>query len=94
MEKPAVKVYVQVEVSFDDMGRMHPRRILWEDGRSYEVDRVLDMRPASAARAGGQGDRYTVRLHGRETYLFFEHSPDPCDPITGRWFVERREGQI
>ena len=93
MEKPPVKVYVQVEVCFDDQGRMRPQRITWEDGRAYEVDRVLDVRPANAARAGGQGDRYTVRLLGRETYLFFEHSTDPCGPVTGRWFVERREGQ-
>ena len=42
---------------------------------------------------GGQGDRYTIRMAGRETYLFFEHSADFGNPIPGRWFVERRECQ-
>ena len=49
----AIKVYVPVEVSFDEKGRMYPRRIHWEDGQTYDVDRILDARPAYAARAGG-----------------------------------------
>ena len=87
-----IKVYVPVEVAFEEDGRMFPRRVLWEDGRTYTVDRVLDMRPAHAARAGGQGDRYTVRVNGHETYLFFEHAPDSGGAVMGRWFVERKEG--
>lgn len=45
-----VKVYVGVDVAFDDSGRMHPRVIHWEDGSRYKIDRVLDVRPAPAAR--------------------------------------------
>ena len=48
------------------------------------------MRPAAAQKAGGQGDRYTVRIGGRESYLFFERGTAK-DPFVGRWFVERRE---
>lgn len=86
-----IKVYVPVTVAFDGQGRMFPRAIVWEDGEVYEIDKVLNVRPSYAARAGGQGDRYTVRLRGRETYIFFEHSADFGSPILGRWFVERRE---
>lgn len=86
-----IKVYVPVKVAFDELGRMFPRAIEWEDGEVYEIDKVLNVRPAYAERAGGQGDRYTVRMRGKETYLFFEHSTDFGSPITGRWFVERRE---
>lgn len=89
-EKP-VKVYVAVQVAFGEDGRMYPRAIRWEDDKVYEIDRVLGIRPSYAARAGGQGDRYTVRMKGKETYLFFEHSADFGDTIPGRWFVERRE---
>ena len=87
----AVKVYVPVKVAFDESGRMFPRAIVWEDGKVYEVDKLLDVRPSYAARAGGQGDRYTIRMKGQETYIFFEHSADFGSSITGRWFVERRE---
>ena len=70
---------------------MCPRLIHWEDGKTYEVDRVLDVRPAPAARAGGQGDRYTIRMNNQETHIFFEHNSDYGSAIPGRWFVERRE---
>ena len=52
-----------------------------EDGRSFEVDRLLDVRWASARDAGGQGMRYTCRVRGRQVYLFEDE---------GRWFVEAR----
>ena len=86
----SVKVYVRVNVVFGEDGEMHPRSLRWEDGRVYPIDRVLDVRPSGAAKAGGHGDRYTVRIGGRETYLFFEHSVDGDDAAPGRWFVERR----
>ncbi len=89
-QKP-IKVYVPVEVTFDENGHMYPRLIHWEDGKTYEIDRILDVRPAPAARAGGQGDRYTIRMNNQETYIFFEHNPDYGGSIPGRWFVERRE---
>ena len=86
----AIKTYVQVTVDFDHNGTMHPTSILWEDGTHYEIDRVLDIRPAYAARAGGQGDRYTIRLGEQVTYLFFEHDVDYGSHRPGRWFVERK----
>lgn len=48
-----------------------PIQITWEDGRKYSIDRVLDIRPAAAMKAGDQGDRYTIRVLGKNTYLFF-----------------------
>ncbi len=41
-------------------------------------------------RAGGQGDRYTVRIGGRQSFLFFERSASQTGSRIGRWFVERR----
>ena len=90
MEPIAVKVYVPVEVQFDEEGSMHPVSILWEDGKLYPIDKVTDIRPAPALRAGGQGDRYTVWIGGRSSYLFFERRPFPSGCSLGRWFVERR----
>ena len=75
------KVFVQVLVLFDEAGTMTPKSIRWEDGRVFSIDRILDIRPAASLKAGGQGIRYTCRILGKQTYLFFE---DPA------WFVERR----
>ncbi len=85
-----LKVYVPVEVGFDADGRMIPRSITWEDGTTYAIDKVTDIRPAPAMKAGGQGDRYTVWIGGRQSYLFFERYASVSGCNLGKWFVERR----
>jgi len=84
------KVYVDVSTLFDKDGRMMPKYLIWEDGKRYEIDRVTDMRPAPARKAGGYGDWYTIRVNGSERYLFFEHNTAVDDPAPGKWFVERK----
>ena len=86
-----IKVYVAVNTEFTADGIMLPREITWEDGEKFEVDRVLDIRQAAAMKAGGQGDRYTIRINGKQTYLFFERSASLTGNNIGRWFVERRQ---
>lgn len=88
-DKPS-KVYVAVKADFREDGVMLPREITWEDGRRYKIDRVADIRQAAALKAGGQGDRYTVIINGRQSYLFFECSTALAGNNIGRWFVERR----
>ncbi len=85
-----LKVYVAVKADFNENGIMLPREITWEDGTKYVIDRVLDIRQAAAMKAGGQGDRYTVRIGGKQSYLFFERSASQTGNQLGRWFVERR----
>ena len=85
------KVYVKVTAAFGSDGKLTPLSLIWEDGQEYTIDRVLDMRPSPALKAGGQGDRYTIRTSGKESYLFFERSPKITDLNLGRWFVERRQ---
>lgn len=84
------RVYMDVDATFDKDGRILPRALVWEDGRRYEIDRVVGVRPAMAARAGSGGDRYTIIVRGRESYLFFERSAELTGSRLGRWFVERR----
>lgn len=84
------KVYVGVRAAFDSEGRMLPKEITWEDGTIYEIDRILDIRQAAAMKAGGQGDRYTISVRGKQSYLFFERSATISGNNIGRWFVERR----
>jgi hypothetical protein len=73
------KKYVEVTARFDTEGRIIPLKILWEDGSSFFVDKVLDIRPAASLKAGGAGIRYTCRINNLEKYLFLEEN---------RWFVE------
>jgi len=95
MEKiRGVKVNVQVTVEFRANGVMVPREIIWIDENGerirYPIERVRDVCQAAAERAGGQGDRYTIQVNGRETYLFFERSASMSGRVVGTWFVERR----
>lgn len=90
MESGNSKVYVPVEAAFDASGKVTPRSLIWLDGRSYAIDRVLDVRRAVSAKVGSGGDRYTIMVKGKRSYLFFEHNPRPGDTVTGRWFVERK----
>lgn len=75
------KRYVEVLASTDEEGRVTPVAVTWEDGRKFEIDRVLDMRQAASLKVGGTGVRYLVRIGQATTYLFYE------DP---RWFVEEK----
>ena len=85
-----IKVYVEVDASFREDGYMLPRSLVWEDGKVYKIDRVTDIRQAAAMKAGGQGDRYTIIVNGKQSYLFFERSTNLSGNVIGRWFVERK----
>ena len=89
MEMP-VKAYVNMTVSFDESGRIKPRSLAWEDGRKYVMEKLLDCKPAAAMRADGQVERFTVRINGHESYLFFERSTQVSGDLLGKWFLERR----
>lgn len=75
------KRYVPVIVRFEADGKLRPLAIQFDEAHSYPVDQVLDVRRAACQSVGGVGDRYTCRIRGRESYLWFEK---------GRWFVAAR----
>ena len=85
-----IKVYVDVDVSIRQDGFMTPKSLVWEDGTRYFIDKVTDIRQAAAMKAGGQGDRYTIIINGKQSYLFFERSANMSGNVIGRWFVERK----
>jgi len=82
------RVYVGMRVSFSEDGNMTPVAIKWEDGRVFEIARVLDVRRAASA-AGSMGVRYTVKVAGQARRLFFED--DWSETGRPRWFIERAE---
>ena len=86
----AYKAYIEVAVKFKPDGTMEPTAIVWEDGISYEVNRVISVRSGYAAKAGGQGDRYVVQVNGHQTCIYFERSTNITGKVIGRWFAERK----
>ena len=75
--------YVEVYAVFEPDGRIKPLSLTWDDGESYEVDRILDVRQAAALKAGGNGLRYTCLFGGTQRYLLLQED--------NRWFVELKE---
>lgn len=73
------RVNVEVGAVFSREGRITPVMLWWPDGRSFSIDRVLDVRRAASLKGGGIGLRYTCRIRGKERYLFYENPT---------WFVE------
>ncbi len=76
------KVFVDVIVKFTSDGQKIPLTVIWEDGRKFEVDKVLDIRKAASLKVGGQGLRYRCRIMGKETFLWLEED---------KWFVEAKQ---
>ncbi len=81
MKDLARKVYVDVILKNKKEGIIRPLSITWEDGMTYDVDRVKHICKAASTKVGGCGTRYTVVIEGKETYLFHEDD---------RWFVEAK----
>ena len=76
-----IKVYVEVLLRVDEEGKKHPLCIIWDDGRKFIVDKVLDVRRACASKVGGTAIRYTIRIGQKLTFLYEDE---------GKWFVESK----
>lgn len=61
-------------------GQAIPKTIIWEDGRKFPIDKVLDIRKAAATKCGGIGIRYICKICGKEVAIFDED---------GVWFLEK-----
>ena len=72
------KKYVLVKAQFDTDGNIMPLSLTYED-KEWEIDRIIDIRPAASLKSGGAGIRYTCYINGKKTYLFLEET---------RWFFE------
>lgn len=75
------KRYVEVVADTSADGVVTPLAIVWDNGVRYQIDRVLDRRQAHSLKTGGTGIRYTVRVGGTTTHLWYEGP---------RWFVEAK----
>lgn len=74
------KIELDIIVEHKKDGRAVPKAILWDDGRKFSIDKVLDVRQAAALRCGGIGTRYICKIYGKEVAIFDEE---------GKWFIEK-----
>lgn len=72
------KRYVDVVLKQSKEGLITPMRIIWEDGRSYPIERIMNV-SRRASVVGGCGIRYVCRIHGETRNIFLEKD---------RWFIE------
>ncbi len=80
-ENTNTKTYVTVKACFNPEGEISPEAVIWEDGRSFDIDRVTEVRMAASLKGGGCGIRYTCMIKGKETFIFLDGS---------KWFVEKK----
>ena len=62
-------------------GKLVPIFFTWEDGRKYNIDRILKIERCASRKAGGVGTMYTCMIQGQESHLFYE---------VDKWFMERK----
>lgn len=74
------KKFVRVTVDIDENGKKIPKSIVFND-IIYDIDKVIEIRNCASFKAGGFGERYTIRINGNTTYLYYE---------MGKWFVEEK----
>lgn len=77
------KVYVDVLAEFTKDGLLIPKQITWEDGRKYEITRVVDIKRMASTKAGGVGERYLCVVNNKRVSLYYEDN--------NMWFMERAE---
>ena len=70
---------ITVIARMQDDGKVIPLTILWNNEKSFEIDKVLDIRKKASTKGGGKGLRYTCKILGQERFLWLD------DNI---WFVE------
>ena len=49
------KIELDIIVEHRKDGLALPKTIIWDDGRRFDIDRVLDIRKAAATKCGGIG---------------------------------------
>jgi hypothetical protein len=72
--------YVDMRVMHDIDGSMTPLVIHWPDGRDFEIDCLLDVKPTITV-GSGFGKRYLCRIKNKEVSLYH-------DDVKGRWYVK------
>jgi hypothetical protein len=74
------KIYVQVKMLHKKTGQIIPLSFTWDDGREFNIDKVLDIRQGHSLKAFSPGWRYRCQTGKRIYYLHYD---------TERWYIEK-----
>ena len=74
------KINLNIIVQYLPDGECIPKTLIWEDGRRFPIDKIIDKRKAASLKCGGVGTRYICRICGKELTIFDED---------GQWFIEK-----
>lgn len=72
--------YVDMRIMHDIDGSMTPLMIHWPDGRKFEVNCLLDVKPTITV-GSGFGKRYLCRVRNKEVSLY-------NDTVESKWYVK------
>ena len=76
--------YVDVnEDRFRD-GRLIPLSVVLDDGKRYDIDRIIDIFPQASTKGGGPGICYIVRIRDTEMTMYLVE-----DGRMQKWLIER-----
>ena len=70
---------ITVIAKMNSNANVTPLKIIWEDGKTFDIDKVLDIRKAASTRGGGKGLRYLIRIKNHERYIWLDEY---------YWFIE------
>ena len=73
------KIYLTVNARHEKDGQTIPTSIIWEDGRLFAIDKVLDIRRAACLKNGGIGIRYSCKICGKTVVIYGDD---------GKWFMD------
>ena len=54
--------FIDVEATMQTSGIPIPNKIIWDSGKVYEIDKVLEIKKRASTKGGGAGLRYLVKL--------------------------------
>ncbi len=63
---------ITVVATMKSSGQIIPLKIIWEDGRQFEIDKIKDIRKAASTKGGGKGLRYQISINSKERYIWLD----------------------
>lgn len=76
--------YVGVLVEISAEGQMTPKKIIWDDGTRYTIDRVLARHRHHVDGKVEVTDEFKILVYGQERYIYWDYK-------NNRWFVKERD---
>lgn len=73
-------IYIDVKMLQTKTGEIIPLSFVWDDGREFKIDKVLQVRQGHSLKAFSPGWRYYCQTGKRKYYLHFDNE---------RWYIEK-----